>query len=69
MDISQKAATVMGFAHIGEEHLEKVRDFTMKLGPSFCAQFENMWAHGDEDRLERIALLQMKDQEKGGARK
>lgn len=69
MDLGQKAATVMGLSTTSKENLEKVRDFTMRLGPSYCAQFENLWAHGDESRLEQIALLQMKDQEKGGARK
>lgn len=69
MNLGQKAATVVGLSRVGVENLEKVRNFTMMLGPSYCAQFENLWAHGDENRLEQIALLQMKENEKGGARK
>ncbi len=69
MDYSKKAATVMGLANVELENLELVRNFTVKLGPAFCAQFDNLWAHGDLERLEQIAFLQEKDNEKGGAKK
>ncbi len=69
MDMSQKAATVLALSNVDMENMEKVRNFTIKLGPSSCAQFENLWAHGDANRLEQIELLHMKDAEKGGVRR
>lgn len=69
MDYSKKVATVMGLIHVGIENLEQVRNFIMKLGPAFCAQFDNLWARGDLERLEQIAFLQEKDKEKRGVRK
>lgn len=61
MDISQKYATAVGLSSVDEEHFEVVREFMKELGAEPRAAFESMWTHGDENRLEILAELQMAD--------
>lgn len=66
MNTSEQFATAVGLSSVDEENLKIVRDFVMKLGPEIVATFDNLWIHGDEDRLERIAELRAIDLSKGG---
>ena len=59
MNLSEKYATALGLSSVSDEHVEVVRDFVEKLGPEITATFDNIWIHGDERRLERIAELRI----------
>lgn len=61
MDISQKFATAVGLSSVDEEHFEIVRDFMKKVGSEPRAVFEAMWVNGDENRLEYLKELQIKN--------
>jgi hypothetical protein len=63
MDVSQKFATAVGLSSVDEEHFEVVRDFMKQVGAEPRAAFESMWAHGDEQRLEKLAEVQVLEQE------
>ena len=43
--------------------MPKVREFTKKLGAGLCQKFEVQWTHGDEERLEQLQEIIMKEQE------
>ena len=57
MNISEMYITAIVLSAVDDEHFEIVRDFIKKLGPELRALFELMWAHGDENRMERISEL------------
>jgi len=59
MSLSEKYVTSLGLSSVSEEHIEIVRSFVEKLGPEIVATFDNIWTHGDEHRLERIAGLRV----------
>ena len=58
MSISEKYNTAVGLSSVSTEHIEVVRDFVKKLGPEICAIFDTLWAHGDNERLEKIMELE-----------
>lgn len=69
MNVSQKFATAVGLSSVDDEHFEIIRDFMKQVGAEPKAAFESMWTHGDEQRLERLAELQMADSlSQGGKR-
>ena len=55
LNIAEKYATTLALSQVDEANLEKVRNFVIKLGAEFITLFDNMWTHGDESRLERLA--------------
>ena len=63
MDLGGKLATVSGLVAVESEDMPKVREFTKKLGAELCKKFEVQWTHGDEERLEQLQELIMKEQE------
>lgn len=68
MDTAEKFATAVGLSSVDDKNLETVRNFVMKLGAEMVATFDNLWIHGDEKRLERIAELRTNLSE-GGIRR
>lgn len=48
-------ATTMGLSQVDDTNLEKVRSFVTKLGSEFETVFDDLWTHGDEKKLERLA--------------
>lgn len=63
MDIGEKLAVVIGLIPVSEDEMPKVRKFVKRLGPEICKKFDVQWAQGDEERLEQIQELTMKEQE------
>ena len=63
MDLGRKLATVSGLVAVESKDMPKVREFTKKLGAEICKKFEVQWTHGDEERLEQLQELIMKEQE------
>jgi len=61
MNTSEKYATAIGLSQVDMENFEVVREFVLQLGEEICATFESLWAHGEEERLEKIAELRMLD--------
>lgn len=66
MNIAEKFATAVGLSSVDKDGLETVRNFVMKLGPEICATFDNLWVHGDDKRLEKIAELRAGELSEGG---
>ena len=64
MDIGEKLATISGLVGVDSANMPKVRKFVKKLGPEMCKKFEVQWTHGDEERLERLQEVLLKEQEK-----
>ena len=64
MDLGEKLATISGLVRVDSTNMPKVRDFVKKLGPEMCRKFEVQWAHGDEERLEKLQEIIMEEQEK-----
>ena len=64
MDLGRKLATVSGLVAVDSENMPKVREFAKKLGAEVCKKFEVQWTHGDEERLEQLQEIIMKEQEK-----
>lgn len=65
LNTAERFVTTMGLSQVGEEHLDKVRNFAMRLGAEFGAVFDSLWIHGDESRLERIAEARLTNNEGG----
>ena len=63
MDLGRKLATVSGLVAVESKDMPKVREFTKKLGAEICKKFEVQWTHGDEERLEQLQEIIMKEQE------
>ena len=61
LNVSEKYATTMNLTQVDEKNLEKVRNFTKRLGKEFCSLFESMWIHNDDARLELIAEARLAD--------
>ena len=59
MNVSEKYMTAVGLSAVNEENLEEVRNFVAKMGEEILATFDNMWIHGNEKRLEKIAELKI----------
>lgn len=69
LDVSSRYATAMALSQVDEDNLEKVRDFTKKLGAEIRAVFDVLWTHGDESKLEILAELELGETLGGGIRK
>ncbi len=57
LNTAERYATTMGLSQVGIEDIEKVRDFVKGIGAEFVSIFDVLWTHNDEERLERIAEL------------
>lgn len=66
MNIAEKFATAVGLSSVDNDGLETVRNFVMRLGPEICATFDNLWVHGNDERLEKIAELRAGELLEGG---
>ena len=63
MNIGEKLATVYGLLKVDNENMPKVREFVQKLGAEICTKFEVQWANGNEERLEQLQELKLKEEE------
>ena len=68
MDLGRELATVSGLVQVDEKNMPKVREFVKKLGAEMCKKFETQWTHGDEERLEQLQEIIMKEQEEAEKR-
>ena len=68
MDLGRKLATVSGLVQVDEKNMPKVREFVKKLGAEMCKKFEIQWTHGDEERLEQLQEIMIKEQEEAEKR-
>ena len=68
LNVSESYATVVSLSQVSEEHVEIIRDFIENLGPEFVNTFYSIWAHGDKERLEKVAELQMTSSIKKGVK-
>ena len=64
MDTGEKYNTAVGLSSVSIENFEKVREFVKRLGPEICATFETLWAHGLEERLEKIQEIKLSERTK-----
>ena len=64
MNTGEKYNTAVGLSSVDIEHFEKVREFVKRLGPEICATFETVWAHGIEERLEKIQEMKLSERTK-----
>ena len=68
MDLGRQLATVSGLVRVDDKNMPKVREFVKKLGAEMCQKFEVQWAGGDEERLEQLQELRLKEQEEAEKR-
>ena len=66
MNVSQKYMTAVGLSLVDEKHVKEVREFVTNLGAEICATFDSMWCHGDEERIKKLAEIDMLE---GGIRR
>ena len=64
MNTGEKYNTAVGLSRVDIENFEKVREFVKRLGPEICATFETLWAHGIEERLEKIQEIKLSERTK-----
>ena len=64
MNTGEKYNTAVGLSRVSMEDFEKVREFVKRLGPEICATFETLWAHGIEERLEKIQEIKLSERTK-----
>ena len=69
LNVSESYATVVSLSQVNEEHVEIIKDFISNLGPEFVNTFYSIWAHGDRERLEKVAELQMTSNVKKGGKR
>ncbi len=69
LNVSESYATVVSLSQVSEEHVEIIKDFIENLGPEFVNTFYSIWAHGDKERLEKVAELQMTSNVKKGGKR
>ena len=69
LNVSESYATVVSLSQVSEEHVEIIKDFISNLGPEFVNTFYSIWAHGDRERLEKVAELQMTSNVKKGGKR
>lgn len=69
LNTASRYATIVGLIQVDEENLGKVREFTSCLGKEYLAVFDSLWAHGDEERLERIVEANYFETHEGGIRR
>ncbi len=63
MNIGRRLATIGSLIAVESKDMPKIREFTKKLGPEICKKFEVQWVHGDEERLEQLQEVIMKEKE------
>ena len=61
LNTAERYATTMGLTQVDEENLEKVREFVKKLGEEFTSVFDILWSKNDDNRLELISELEIKN--------
>ena len=59
MNVSEKYVTAVGLSSVNEENIEKIRKFVSIMGEEILSTFDNLWIHGNEKRLEKIAELKI----------
>ena len=59
LNTAEKYATTIGLSQVSEFNLEKVRAFVLKMGAEYETIFDNLWVHGDDSRLERLAEAEL----------
>ena len=64
MNTGEKYNTAVGLSRVSMEDFEKVREFVKRLGSEICATFEILWAHGIEERLEKIHEIKLSERTK-----
>ena len=64
LNTAERYATTMGLTQVDEENVEKVREFVKKLGEEFTSVFDILWSKNDDNRLELIAELEIKNNTK-----
>ena len=63
LNTAQRYATVVEISKVDEENIEVVREFAKSLGGEYRALFDNIWTKDNEERLEIIAELKLKERE------
>ena len=61
LNTAERYATTMGLTQVDEENVEKVREFVKKLGEEFTSVFDILWSKNDDNRLELISELEIKN--------
>ena len=61
LNTAERYATTMGLTQVDEENVEEVREFVKKLGEEFTSVFDILWSKNDDNRLELIAELGIKN--------
>lgn len=70
LNVAEAYATVMSLSYVDEENVETIRNAVSNLGPEYVNTFYSVWAHGDSDRLQKVAELQMTpSKQEGGHRR
>ena len=64
LNTAERYATTMGLTQVDEENVEKVREFVKKLGEEFTSVFDILWSKNDDNRLELISELEIKNNTK-----
>ena len=59
MNIGQMYMTAVGLSLVDEDNLKEVREFAYNLGQEIGAVFDSMWCHGEEDRIKKLAEIDM----------
>ena len=63
LNTTQRYATVVEISKVDEENIGVVREFAKSLGGEYRALFDSIWTKDNEERLEIIAELKMKERE------
>ncbi|MBR3209613.1 MAG: hypothetical protein IKF82_05020, partial [Bacilli bacterium] len=63
LNTAQRYATVVEISKVDEENIGVVREFAKSLGGEYRALFDSIWTKDNEERLEIIAELKMKERE------
>ena len=68
MNVSEKYVTAVGLSSVDEDNIEKIRNFVAIMGEEILSTFDNLWIHGNEKRLEKIAELKILEGNRGYGR-
>ncbi|MEG2053171.1 MAG: hypothetical protein RRZ92_04400, partial [Bacilli bacterium] len=69
LNTAERYTTTMALSGVDEANLEKVRNFVVCMGSEFGAQFDALWTHGEDSRLEKIQEVRLALKQGGGIRK
>ncbi len=58
---AEKYATTMGLCYVDTNYVESVRQFIKNFGNEFVAIFDSYWINGDENRINYIMELKLKE--------